>query len=82
MQYFKNGLEVVAKNLNSLLCKIKVVICQLMIKIPIAMPMINVLSGFTFPIYSGDRKSASAPTVLKKSLLIMMTNKYQNTSKI
>jgi hypothetical protein len=82
MQYFKKGLEVVAKNLNSLLCKIKVVICQLMMKIPIAMPTINVLNGLTFPIYSGDRKSASAPTELKKSPLIMMTNKNQNTSKI
>jgi hypothetical protein len=61
MQYFKNGFDVVAKNLNWLLWSINVVICQLIMKIPIDIPTINVLNGFTFPKYSGDKKSASAP---------------------
>ena len=67
IQYFKKGLEVVAKNLNWLLCKIKVVMFQLMIKIPVATPTIAILSPFTSPRYSGARKSESAPNVLIKS---------------
>ncbi len=38
MQYFKNGLEVVAKNLKWRLKRIKVVMFQLMMNTPMAMP--------------------------------------------
>jgi hypothetical protein len=61
IQYFKNGLDVVAKNLQRLLCKINVVIFQLIIKIPMAIPVIAALSALTLPKYSGAKNKASAP---------------------
>ena len=61
IQYFKKGLFVVAKNLKRLLCKIKVVMFQLIIKTPSATPTMAALSAFTLPKYSGEKNSASAP---------------------
>ena len=61
IQYFKKGLLVVAKNLNRLLCRIKVVMFQLIIKTPRATPTMAALKAFTLPKYSGEKKSASAP---------------------
>ena len=66
MLYFKNGLEVVAKNLNLRLCKMNVVICKAMIKTPIATPVIKKETKSTFPQYSGERISPCAPNDFKK----------------
>src|SRR3982750_4212542 len=79
-QYFKNGLDVVAKNLQRLLCKIKVVIFQLIIKTPMAMPTIAAPNAFTLPKYSGEKNNASAPKFFMNPLLIVLTNTIQNTS--
>ena len=80
MQYFKNGFEVVAKNLHRLLCKIKVVTFQLIINIPMAIPVIAAPKAFTLPKYSGAKNKASAPKVFMKPLLIVLASKYQNTN--
>ena len=61
MQYFRKGLVVVARKRKWRLNRIKVVIFQLIIKIPVAIPTKAVLIGLTFPRYSGDRNSAAAP---------------------
>jgi hypothetical protein len=45
MQYFRKGLVVVARNRKCRLNRMKVVIFQLMIKTPVAMPTKAVLSG-------------------------------------
>ena len=79
-QYFKNGFDVVARNLHRLLCKINVVTFQLIIKTPNAPPTITAPNTFTLPKYSGAKNKASAPKVFKKPLLIVLTSKYQNTS--
>ena len=47
MQYFKKGLVVAARNLKCLLNKIKVLIFQLMINMPMAMPTRAALMEFT-----------------------------------
>jgi hypothetical protein len=60
-QYFKNGWVVVAKNLQRLLCKMNVVMFQLIINTPMAMPTMAALHTFTLPIYSGAKNKASAP---------------------
>lgn len=60
-QYFKKGLVVVAKNLNLRLCKIKVVICQLIKNTPSAIPTIKAPSMPTLFKYSGAKNKASAP---------------------
>jgi hypothetical protein len=52
---------VVARNRKCLLNKIKVVIFQLMTKMPVAIPTMATLTGFTSPRYSGERKRAAAP---------------------
>ena len=61
MQYFKNGLEVAAKNLNLLVCKIKVVMFQLIKKTPTPTPTKAALRAFTLPKYSGTKNKESAP---------------------
>ena len=81
MQYLKNGVAVVAKNLNLFVCKIKVVTFQLIIKTPIATPTIAAPIEFTFPKYSGAKNNASAPKVFIKPLLIVLASKAQNISK-
>jgi hypothetical protein len=60
-QYFKNGLELVARKRNLPLCKIKVVIFQLIIKMPVATPVIAAPAAFTVPRYSGARNNVLAP---------------------
>src|SRR6185437_11135081 len=61
MQYFRKGLPVVARKRKCREKRIKVVIFQLMMKMPVAMPTIEELIGLTWPRYSGDRKRAFAP---------------------
>ena len=80
IQYFKKGFDVVAKNLLRLLCKINVVTFQLIIKTPIAMPVIAAPNAFTLPKYSGTKNKASAPKFFMKPLLTVLASKYQNTS--
>jgi hypothetical protein len=60
-QYFKKGFELVAKKRNRPLCKINVVISQLIINIPVATPVIAPPAAFTFPKYSGARNKVFAP---------------------
>jgi hypothetical protein len=80
MKYFRKGLEVVARNLNCRLCRMKVVICQLMIKMPMATPMMAELTAFTLPRYSGARNNESAPKVLIKFPLMALPRIYQNSN--
>lgn len=61
MQYFKNGFEVVAKNLKYVLNRMNVVMFQLITKPPNATPTKKALKKFTSPKYSGERKSELAP---------------------
>jgi len=61
MQYFKKGFVVAAKNLNLLVCRMNVVIFQLIKKTPMAIPTNAALITFTVPIYSGTKNNASAP---------------------
>jgi len=63
IQYFKKGFDPVAKNLKRMLCKVKVVIFQLMIKMPVAIPVIAAPAAFTFPRYSGARNNPLAPKI-------------------
>jgi hypothetical protein len=78
MQYFKKGFDAVAKNLNRLLCKMKVVTFQLIKKIPMATPMMAALKAFTLPKYSGTKNNASAPKLCIKPLSIVLANNNQN----
>jgi hypothetical protein len=61
IQYFKKGFEFVARNRKRWLCKIKVVIFQLIINMPVAIPVIAAPPAFTLPKYSGARNKAFAP---------------------
>jgi len=61
IQYLRKGFVVVARNLKCRQKMIKVVMFQLMIKMPVATPTMAVLIGLTSPRYSGERKSAAAP---------------------
>ena len=61
MQYFRKGFDVAAKNLNRLVCRMKVVIFQLIKNTPIAIPTSIALIIFTVPIYSGTKNKATAP---------------------
>jgi len=79
-KYLRKGFEVVARNLKCLLCSIKVAICQLMMNIPMATPMIIALTIFTLPRYSGARKRKSAPNVLMKLPFIADPRINQNTN--
>jgi hypothetical protein len=51
----------VARKRNRPLCKINVVIFQLMINIPVQIPVIAAPAAFTFPRYSGARNKVLAP---------------------
>lgn len=66
IQYLRKGCAVVAKNCMRLLCKIKVVIFQLMINTPEVTPTIDVLNGLIFPKYSGAKNNEWAPNVFIK----------------
>jgi hypothetical protein len=82
IQYFTKGYCVAARKLTCLLKRMNVVIFQHMIKTPTAMPIMAALKGFTFPRYSGARKSASAPKSSMKELLAtlnMINQKRINT---
>ena len=80
MQYFKKGLEVVARKLKRLLCKIKVVIFQLIIYTPNASPVIKAPSIFTDPRYSGVKNKASAPNIFIKVPSITLNRSHQKIS--
>src|SRR4249920_1968864 len=82
MQYFKKGVEAVAKNLNRLVCRINVVIFQLIKNTPIAIPTVAALNAFTFPKYSGTKNRASAPKLFKKPLLMVLANITQKIKDI
>jgi hypothetical protein len=81
-QYLKNGVAVVAKNLNRFVCKIKVVTFQLIIKTPNATPVNKAPHIFTLPRYSGEKNKASAPKFFKKPLLIVLASMYQKKRSI
>ena len=66
MQYFKKGCAVVAKNLMCFVCRINVVIFQLIINEPIVNPTKAILKAPTFPKYSGSNIKESAPYGLRK----------------
>jgi hypothetical protein len=82
IQYFKNGCAVVAKNRTTLLCRINVVIFQLMMNTPMATPTITELKKLTLPMYSGARNNDTAPKLLIKLPAIVANNIYQNTKNI
>lgn len=63
IQYFKKGFVVAARNLKCLLNKIKVVMFQLTINIPIVMPVMAYPNVFKVPRYSGARYNESAPNI-------------------
>ena len=81
-QYLKNGVAVVARNLNRLVYRINVVTFQLIIKTPNATPVNKAPQIFTFPKYSGEKNNASAPKFFKKLLLIVLTNMNQKKRSI
>ena len=60
-QYFKKGYCVAARKVKCRLKRMKVVTFQHIMKMPIAIPTMAAPNAFTFPIYSGARKRASAP---------------------
>jgi len=82
IQYFKKGLVVVARKRKCRLNKIKVVIFQLMMKMPIAMPTIPELTPFKLPIYSGDKNRESKPKELMKLPFTAPNKISQKTSRI
>ena len=77
MQYLRNGLVVVAKNRKCRLNKIKVVIFQLIMKMPIEAPTMAAPAGLTEPRYSGARKRESAPNDFIKPLATTLNKRYQ-----
>jgi hypothetical protein len=80
MQYFKNGLEVVAKKRKWRLNKMNVVIFQLIINTPMARPTNRADSMLTLPRYSGARYRESAPKVFIKEPFTVLNNKNQKIS--
>ena len=81
IQYFKKGLDVVAKNRYRLLCKIKVVIFQLIMNTPTAIPVMAAPAAFTFPKYSGARNNALAPKFFIKCPPIVLNRISHNNNK-
>jgi hypothetical protein len=82
IQYLRKGLEVVARKRKCLLNKMKVVIFQLMMKMPILTPTKLALSAFTLPKYSGARYRESAPKLFMNvpfTVLKRMNQKNSNT---
>ena len=80
MQYFKNGCAVVARKRTFLLCRIKVVMFQLMIKVATVKPTILVLSAFTLPRYSGASINEFAPYGFRKFPVTVAKSIYQESS--
>lgn len=79
-QYFKKGFVLVAKKRKRCVCKMKVVIFQLIIKTPVATPVIAALAAFTFPRYSGARNNALAPNNFIKCPVIVKKRMHQKIS--
>jgi hypothetical protein len=80
IQNFRNGCAVVARNFMCFVCKIKVVMFQLIINTPTANPTIAILSAFTFERYSGARKRELAPYGCRKFPLTVAKSIYQKMS--
>ena len=80
IQYFKNGLDVVARNLKYLLKRMNVVIFQLMMKMAIASPIIAALAALTSPRYSGARNRESAPKLFINDPPTVLNNRNQNNN--
>jgi hypothetical protein len=80
MQYFKNGFEVVARNRKWRLNKINVVMFQLIINTPMAIPTNKAASGLTLPRYSGARYRESAPKVFMKVPFTVLNSTNQKIS--
>jgi hypothetical protein len=81
IQYFRNGVAVVAKNLYRLLCKINVVMFQLITKTATEIPTRAALMALTFPKYSGARNNALAPKFFIKWPPIVLNKISHNTNK-
>jgi hypothetical protein len=82
MQYFKKGFELVARKRNRPLCRINVVMFQLMMKMPTQTPVMAAPAAFTLPKYSGARNKVLAPNVSIKFPEIVrkrMNHKINNT---
>jgi hypothetical protein len=79
MQYFKNGCAVVARNLTFLLCRMNVVMFQLMIKMPIAKPDNTCTERCYFAKILRRKKSELAPNVNIKAPETVAKRIYQNT---
>ena len=79
-QYFKNGFELVAKKRKRCVCKMNVVIFQLIINIPVATPVMAALAAFTFPKYSGARNNALAPNIFIKCPVTVKKRMHQKIS--
>ena len=82
MQYFRKGRVVVARNLKCRLNRIKVVIFQLMMNIPIEIPTIPVLNAFTLSMYSGDSYNEFTPKELMKLPFTIANKTNQKMSRI
>lgn len=81
MQYFRNGLVVADKNLKCRLKRIKLVMFQLIMNIPMDIPTIAAPNQFTLPRYSGARNKESAPKDLMKVPLIVLKSMNQKTNR-
>jgi hypothetical protein len=79
-QYFKKGFVLVARNLKRWLCNMNVVIFQLIIYIPVAMPVIAAPAAFTSPRYSGARNNELAPNIFMKFPVIVKKRMHQKIS--
>src|SRR6266850_6059667 len=79
IQYFRKGLVVAAKNRKCLLNKMKLLMFQLMMNIPTAIPTIAELIAFTSPRYSGARYRASAPNVFMNEPLTVLNRINQKS---
>ena len=82
IQNFRNGFDVVARKRKYLLNRIKQVIFQLIIKIPIAMPTNAAAKKSIFPKYSGARKRESTPYFVMNLFPTDKKRINQNTNKI
>ena len=80
MQYFRNGLVVVARNLKCRLNKMKVVMFQLMMNTPRATPTMAALMALTCPRYSGARNRELAPKVCMNEPFTVLKSRSQNRS--
>src|SRR5690606_1645085 len=80
MQYFQKGFVVAARKRKCRLKRMKLLMFQLIMNMPIATPTIAKLTGFTSPRYSGARYKASAPNVFMKLPLIVLNRMNQKSN--